>query len=240
MYIIVSIILFFVVTITYVLIIDIFTALFMITGLSDERARFQTISLLTNSGFTTQASEAIVGDRTRRRLGRVIMIFGNVFGMTTISVFINLIIALPSAQVHVVWPPVLAVVVAFVAFLLIKRIPAVKRGFNARLLRWAQKRMYGHRDNVITVIDEYPKGVVAEISMEKVPKELQGKTIAEIGMKRNYDVLLILLRRKNQFLSLEELPGIVLEQGDSMLAFGKAKDIRKLFAHTHKAESTDK
>ena len=52
-----SMIVFVLLIIFYITIADIITILFRLTGMTEERARFQVISLLTNSGFTTQESE---------------------------------------------------------------------------------------------------------------------------------------------------------------------------------------
>ena len=57
------------------------------TGLPDERARFQVMSLLTGCGFTTRESEAILSFRPRRRLALMTMIFGYAFNITIVSAF---------------------------------------------------------------------------------------------------------------------------------------------------------
>ena len=56
----VSISLFFAVAVLYILIIDVFTILFRMSGMTEEKAKFQVISLLTNSGYTTKESELVV------------------------------------------------------------------------------------------------------------------------------------------------------------------------------------
>ena len=67
----------------YWVISEVFTVLFRFTGLPDERARFQVISLLTGCGFTTRESEMILSSRSRRRLARITMLFGYVFNYRT-------------------------------------------------------------------------------------------------------------------------------------------------------------
>ncbi len=47
--------------------------LFMLTGLPERKARFQVISILTNTGFTTGESEVITSSRRRRRLASRMM-----------------------------------------------------------------------------------------------------------------------------------------------------------------------
>ena len=62
----------------YWVITELFTILFRFTGLPDERARFQVISLLTGCGYTTRESEMFLSNRRRRRLARITMLFGYV------------------------------------------------------------------------------------------------------------------------------------------------------------------
>ena len=68
----------------YSIISELFTMLFRFTGLPDERARFQVVSLLTGCGFTTRESEMILSSRSRRRLARITMLFGYVFNITIV------------------------------------------------------------------------------------------------------------------------------------------------------------
>ena len=60
----------------YWVISELFTMLFRFTGVPDEKARFQVISLLTGCGYTTHESELFLSSKARRRLARVIMLFG--------------------------------------------------------------------------------------------------------------------------------------------------------------------
>ena len=75
----------------YIYTIEIFTILFRITGLTKEKARFQVISLITCSGFTTSEAEIIATNRRRRRLAIICMITGIIFNVMIISFIINLI-----------------------------------------------------------------------------------------------------------------------------------------------------
>ena len=82
--------LFSILIILYGLISEVFTVLFRLIGLPEEKARFQVISLLTGCGFTTRESEMILSSRSRRRLARVTMLFGYVFNLTIVSAFVNI------------------------------------------------------------------------------------------------------------------------------------------------------
>ena len=63
-----ALLLFSFVVLLYWVITELFTFFFRLTGLPAERARFQVISLLTGTGFTTRESEIILSSRRRRRL----------------------------------------------------------------------------------------------------------------------------------------------------------------------------
>ncbi len=73
----------------YWIITEAFTLLFRMTGLPDERARFQVTSLLTGCGYTTKESEMFLSSRSRRRLVRMTMLFGYVFNITVVTALIN-------------------------------------------------------------------------------------------------------------------------------------------------------
>ena len=57
-----ALILFSLIILIYLIITELFTILFRFTGLPDERARFQVISLLTGCGFTTKESELFLSN----------------------------------------------------------------------------------------------------------------------------------------------------------------------------------
>ncbi|WP_083402133.1 hypothetical protein [Bacillus sp. MUM 116] len=57
-------------------VIEIFVVLFRLTGLKVEISRFQVISLMTSTGFTTDESEFILGHPIRRKLAAFLILFG--------------------------------------------------------------------------------------------------------------------------------------------------------------------
>ena len=89
-----SFLLFSLIILVYWVITELFTFFFRLTGLPDERARFQVLSLLTGTGFTTRESELILASRRRRRLARVTMLFGYVFNITIVSALVNVFLSM--------------------------------------------------------------------------------------------------------------------------------------------------
>ncbi|MGL5347020.1 MAG: TrkA C-terminal domain-containing protein [Peptostreptococcaceae bacterium] len=77
--------------IIFLIIIDIFAVMFRLTGMSIEKARFQVISLLTSTGYTTKESESIAQHPTRRKLASALMVISYVSTLTFISLLVNML-----------------------------------------------------------------------------------------------------------------------------------------------------
>ena len=110
----------------YWIITELFTILFRFTGLPDERARFQVISLLTGCGYTTRESELFISNRSRRRLARITMLFGYVFNITIVSAFINVFLSLKLSQVEHYYAGALIPLAAITIIFIFMRFPHVK------------------------------------------------------------------------------------------------------------------
>ncbi|MEG2881710.1 MAG: TrkA C-terminal domain-containing protein [Christensenella sp.] len=225
----ISIALFFAVTVMYIMIIDIFTVLFRMSGMSEEKAKFQVISLLTNSGFTTKESELITGKLVRRRLGRTVMLFGYIFSVTIITVFVNLFMNLPKAMQQDFWTLTVVLLMIFVAFMIIKRISGVKKKFSTVIERLGRKLMFHGQVNIISVIDQYAKGVVADVGVDVLPEVLVGKTLEQISMPTAYGVRIILIQRNGQVLDYIT-KDMNVEAGDKLVVFGRWVKIIELFS----------
>ncbi|WP_353423960.1 cation:proton antiporter regulatory subunit [Christensenella massiliensis] len=224
----VSISLFFAVAVLYILIIDIFTILFRMSGLTEEKAKFQVISLLTNSGYTTQESELIMGKLLRRRLARTIMLFGYIFSITIVTAFVNVVLNLPKAIQEDFWTLTVILAVVFVIFMIVKRVPGAKQRFNDLIEKMGRKWMFRGSVNIVSVVDQYAKGVVAGVSIAAVPDSIQGKSLGESGLMENFGVRIILIQRGGEVMEYITRD-TKIEKGDKLVVFGKLEKIRSLF-----------
>ncbi|MEA5004012.1 MAG: TrkA C-terminal domain-containing protein [Christensenella sp.] len=221
--------LFFAVTVAYILIIDIFTFLFRMTGMTEEKAKFQVISLLTNSGFTTKESELVVGKLLRRKLARTVMLFGYVFSVTIITVFVNVVLSLPRAIQEDLWTLVIILAVIFVAFMLVKKVTHMKVRFNALIEKLGQRWMFQGQGNIINVMDEYARGVVAGVDLKEIPQELDGKTLLEAQLTTKYGLHIVMVKRNDEMLEYIT-KDTILAVGDQLLLFGRLQDVFRLFS----------
>ncbi len=235
--IVVSISLFFVVTVMYIVIIDVFTILFRITGMTEEKAHFQVISLLTNSGFTTKESEVVVEVLARRKLARTIMLFGYVFSITIVSMFINMVLALPVSEFESFWPSLIIVPSLFALFLWVKRRPKLKKYFSLKVESWGKKVIYGGKDNAIILVDILPRGEIAKVYLNKLPAGMEGRSVGGFGLQEKYGIHLIFVDRGGELIH-DTSKDTVLMEGDIIAVFGKIKDIEKLFAYADGEKKT--
>lgn len=134
----VSLISFFVLIIAYFILVEIFTVLFRLTGLREDKARFQAVSCMTNSGFTTKESELILNSAARRNLARVMMLFGYLFAVSGVSLLVNLFIRSSGDQIN--WMTILYSLIFLVVILVITRSKWIIRKFDELVERLAKNK----------------------------------------------------------------------------------------------------
>ena len=71
-----------------------FSTLFTITGLSREKARTQTLALLTACGYSTKESELIINYRLRRKIANCCIVTGYILSILITSIVLGVIVSL--------------------------------------------------------------------------------------------------------------------------------------------------
>lgn len=231
-----SISLFFVIVVFYIVIVKAFIMLFRITGMTEEKARFQVISLITNSGYTTRESELVVDVLSRRKLARIIMLFGYTFSITVVSVFVNMMRSLPENEKDEIWPPLIIVSVLFVIFLIVWRIPVVKTAMDSIMEKLGRRWLYHNQGNAILVQDEYAKGVVASVTLNTLPPDLAGKTLRALRLEERYGIHVVVINRGG-VMQMNADGSTELQQDDIATVFGPLNEIRHVFGHRAPAHS---
>lgn len=212
----------------YLIFIEIFTTIFMMTGLSHTRSIFQVISLLTNSGFTTNESEVIVTSRKRRKIAITIMLFGNIFNVLVLSVIVNAVIRIYQAPSFEFIQAIVAVATFFALFIIYKKMPFIKVRFDGLIKKMANKWMYGKNSNPLLVLDNFHDFCIVEIKMVKVPLMLQDKTIFESSLSKDYGIRVLFIKRGDKYIGYIEDGERVLLM-DRIIVFGPLHNITKVF-----------
>ncbi len=86
-----SIIIILIIMVVLWLLVEILSVVLKMTGLDLSKARFQVISIITHTGFTTRESELIAQHSARRKIASWLMIVSYVAQVTIISLFVNIL-----------------------------------------------------------------------------------------------------------------------------------------------------
>lgn len=212
----------------YWIISELFAILFRFTGLPDEKARFQVMSLLTGCGFTTRESEMIISSRPRRRLARITMLFGYVFNITIVSAFVNVFFSLKVAQVEnyllVVLIPLAAVAIIFIFI----RVPLIRAWGERQLERLADRLIRSEGGNTVMLLDYIGKDSIALVTLNSIPEEYQNVPLSEMGLRAETGILVMLVDSGN---GKAEAAGAdtVFHVGDKLTVFGDYATICRSF-----------
>ncbi|MCR5231558.1 MAG: TrkA C-terminal domain-containing protein [Acholeplasmatales bacterium] len=215
--------------IIYVILIQIYSVLFRITGLTREKALFQSVSLLTSCGFTTSESEIITSDRLRRRIAIAAMITGYAFSVVIVSLIINLLISLKDFNQDTALMWVVYAFGIFVLTLIITQIPVIKRGFEKFIQAIATRVLKrSSNENIIIMLDNYGKDAMAEVYLNRVPDFMVDKTVLEMKIKSKYKINILMYKRNGK--AQDVLVDTVFKKKDQLVVFGSATGIKNAFA----------
>ena len=223
-----SLILFVLFIIIYILISDIITIFFRLTGLTEENARFQVISLLTNSGFTTRESEAIVSSKVRRRLARATMLFGYAFTVTIVSTTVNFFMTLGESELDSLLYIIPILLVVILGFHLLRKSSFLKTEFDAWIESIGNRLMFGKQSNPIVLMEDYGDMVVAHVYLRKVPAIVKDLPLSESRLMTDYNIMVIMVKNHSGE-ARQATAQTVLKKNDIIMVLGKRKDIRTVF-----------
>ncbi len=220
--------LFGVIILIYWIILELFTMMFRVTGLPDDKARFQVLSLLTGTGFTTRESEMLVTSKGRRRLAQITMLFGYVFNITIISAFVNVFLSLKSHQIDNYFISILIPLVIAALIIFLVRVRFVRKRLDRLFQGLAGRFMHLDSVNTILLMDYIGHQSIAQVTLKEVPPDLAGKTLADSGLRTGYNILVMLVERDG--IHVEEAKAdTVLRPGDKLTVFGEYKVISYVF-----------
>ena len=225
----------------YVVVIQIYSVLFRITGLTKEKARFQAISLLTNSGFTTTESEIIVSDRVRRRIAIAAMINGYAFSVVIVSLIINVILSLKEDVADQALIVMIIAFAGFVVLIVITQIPIFKRLFEKFIQSIATKLLKRNKnENIIIMLDNYGRDSMAEVHLNRVPEFMVDTPLEETRIKDKYHLNVLMLKRSGKIVDVNK--DTIFKKGDQLVVFGSNSSIANVFTkrkREQKANSLD-
>ena len=219
--------LFSIIILIYWIVSELFTMLFRFTGLPDEKARFQVMSLLTGCGFTTRESEMFLSSRSRRRLARVTMLFGYVFNVTIVSTFVNVFFSMKITEIRHDIAGMIIPTLAAVIIIVFMRNPQVRAWGDRLLSGFAGKLVHEEVANSILILDYIGQGTIAAVNLRRVPEGMQGRNLAELDLRRRHNLLVMLVDRGGRTEPASAETAFLA--GDKLTVFGDYKSICAAF-----------
>ncbi|GKV69731.1 potassium transporter TrkA [Sporosarcina sp. NCCP-2716] len=203
------------------LVIEMAVVLFTATGLKKTIARFQVISMLTGTGFTTDESSLIIDHPIRRRLSASVILFG----------YFSLAVIISSIATLLVNDLKLRLLVLVIAFLIAVQV-LLKNGAVFRYL----ERKFERRMDEQFELEDWPLKTALELGEEDGVALLAiEEDCAFIGGKcqglldDEDDIHVLFIRRGDRVLR-KSLFEETLQAGDQVLVFGDRELIDRKFS----------
>lgn len=205
--------------------IEIFTAIFQIGGMSRSKARFQVLSLLTNSGFKTKESELITNDNFKRRVAISIMIFTYISLLVFIASFVYIAV---HGEVLTTFIYIIAEVVLFYNFFTILTVKKIVYS----LVDWFTKKFLLEKNiNTLKVLEEFNNKVLATVFIHNLPDDLRDTEIQTIEQLATLEISILAIERQNLLIN-SVLPTQTLNVEDKVTVYGDLINIQFLFKIT--------
>lgn len=203
------------------LVIEIGVILFHMTGLDKQIARYQVISMLTGTGYTTQESALVIDHPIRRRISSGLILFG----YFSLAVIISSIANLLSNDLRI---ELLFIIIAvLLTTLLIFR--------NKQIFGSLENRFEHEMDTEYNLddwpmktalsLDEDEMVAIIEIKHDSKYIGLKGKALVE----ENRDIVLLIIRRGDEILRFD-LFEVELQAGDKVMIIGIEEIIKERYA----------
>ncbi|KIL36313.1 hypothetical protein SD71_08590 [Cohnella kolymensis] len=212
-----------------ILVIEIATVLMRATGLDYDISRFQVVSMLTSTGFTTKESELILGHPLRRRLG----IFLILFGIFSFAVIISSISSILVPDFRISYLSIIPIVLAVLLYCL--RIPSVESFLVAKFKQNLEQKFDVHELPIAEVMLLSDTDTFIDIPIGK-ESGLIGQTL-EKSCDKDGDINLLFIKRGTETVRRERLQ-TKLEPGDLLYVYGDQLEIQRLFAREIKEKET--
>jgi len=194
----------------------------MMTGVDQERARFQALSAFSRAGFTTREAEVVVNNPRRRRIISWLIVLGNA-GLVAIIVTATSSVA--TSQGYQLPITILAILVGgFLLYILVNR-----TGFTRKWESFIENRLLKSRiiedttEDLLHLIEGY--GLVRVIITQDSP--LVGKSLVEANTPEN-EFWVVGIERGKEWISLPRSREVISD-GDKLVVYGNLNVLKNIF-----------
>ncbi|MEH7155338.1 hypothetical protein [Neobacillus drentensis] len=203
-------------------VIEIFVVLFRLTGLKLEVSRFQVISLMTGTGFTTGESELILGHPIRRKLATFLILFG-AFSLAVIISSISNFLS-DDLRIHDILYLAASVLLIFAVLKLTVIQNLLSKLFNRKMEHTIELGDLPIRDVFLTEKEDY----LLNLHIYK-DSSLACKSINQVINNHNQLEFIALFIKRGEMKIRRNIYNIKIREGDQLFLFGEKEVITTLF-----------
>jgi hypothetical protein len=203
-------------------VIEIFVILFRLTGLKMEVSRFQVISLMTGTGFTTGESELILGHPIRRKLATFLILFG-AFSFAVIISSISQFLS-NDLRTKEILSGACTVIVVLCVLKLASIQEMLSRLFNRKMKQNVELADLPIRE----VFLQNKEDALLNLHIYK-DSDLINHTLNQVIKEHNKLELIVLFIKRGDVKIRKNVYDTSLHEGDQILLFGTKTVIRKIF-----------
>jgi hypothetical protein len=193
-----------------------------LTGMNEQRARFQALSAFTGTGFTTKEAEFVVNHPQRRRIVSWLMILGNA-GVITVIVGATTSIV-NSEGIHLPISIAALVLGIYIVYRLASRQGFVRRWERFMESRFLKSRVFqsGTSEELFLLTDDF--GLMRVIVTENSP--FLNEEFLEAIRRRNA-IFILGIERGRRWISLPG-PQEIIDEGDRLIVYGRVPAIQEM------------
>lgn len=219
--------------------IEIFSAIFRLEGVQIDKAKFQIISILTGTGFTTNESELMLASKRRRKITQIMILFSYIFNISIVSTIVNLFISTNDTSINEFLIGIILTIFNIILLIGLNKSTRIRRVFDNMILK-IEKRKKRKKINQISIYDYYGNKVIAEVNITDLHDKIINLNIEKI--KELYDIQILVVKRGSNIIS-EIDNNFKIQEKDILLVFGNYKNIKRLFRRntkTYKSKTNKK
>jgi amino acid transporter len=195
------------------------------TGMERARARFQAMSALTGTGFTTRETEDVVSHPRRRLIAGWLMFLGNA-GILLFLLIILIIVIVGIKPAKPMSPAfIIALAIPPIALMVLYWIGVLDK-LATKIVNWLKRSGYFTSDmSIKETIHHSGDYSIARLTMGRKAPEV-GCKISDISLAK-HNITILAIERGDRTLPFPEAKEIV-SAGDHLLCYGKTDEIGRL------------
>jgi hypothetical protein len=202
------------------LVIEISVVLFNATGMKTNVSRFQVISMLTGTGFTTDESKVILDHPLRRKIAAFLILFG----AFSLAVIISSISNILADDLRITELTIICAVLV-VVFAVIKT-PWVKQVFSNQVENEMEHHYQMYERPIKDVLYLNHDDLVTELTIDEKSKYIGQRIEDFLDKKQDISVLFI---KRGEVQIRKDLYDTEIREGDQIFVYGNKNDIQQKF-----------